>query len=398
MNRSFSITTALLVFFGVFVSVIFFTEIYTELYSVFILAFVFFLLTLIRLKRIVITKKFLTTIFLFLSLIIYYLINRNNGVIYDFDYEINSKTNLNIIYSFITFFFIFLIGYIYGLQVEYPIKIFSRIFSIQLVIFLIYVLWLSFSKHSSSQTSLSVGMRLFILLPFFIFAFDLNNKKALTLLCVLSLTYLILTSNRGSLISVSVFFVSYSLYPYLLKSRLLFKSYFFINCFIIFTIFSLYLALSDNEFLNKISLELFNKRINTRAFIWIELIEIIKQKVWFGYGSDQLSKNIFYHGDFGFNRDNLSSHSGYFEIFLNGGLFGLFIYFLLLYSIYSSFYSNSINFLGRIGSSLLIGILYANITTTYLILGNIVSNIMIWFFLAIATSQVIKENTLKKIN
>ena len=361
MNFNFSITSTLLLFLGVSASVIFFTEIYTEIYPIFILVFTFLLLTLIKLKRIIITKSFLTTVFLFLILILYYSINRNNGVIYDFEHEINSKTNLNIVYSLIVFFFTFLIGYLYGLQVEYPIKIFSKIFSIHLIIFLIYALWLFFSEYSNSQINLSTGMRLLIFLPFFIFAFDLNNKKVLIFLYIVSITYLTLISNRGSIISITMFFVSYSLHPYLLKSRILFKSYFFLNCFFIFIILYLYLVISDSEFFNKISLELFNKRINTRAFIWLELIEIIKQKIWFGYGSDQLSKNIFYYGDF--NRDNLSSHSTFLEIALKVGLFGLFIYLLLLYSIYTLFYSNSINFLGRIGSSFLIGMLYAKLTT-----------------------------------
>ena len=396
MNFNFSITSTLLLFLGVSASVIFFTEIYTEIYPIFILVFTFLLLTLIKLKRIIITKSFLKKVFLFLILILYFSINRNNGVIYDFDREINSKTNLNIVYSLIVFFFTFLIGYLYGLQVENPIKIFSKIFSIHLIIFLIYVLWLFFSEYSNSQINLTVGMRLLIFLPFFIFAFDLNNKKVLIFLYIVSITYLTLISNRGSIISITMFFVSYSLYPYLLKNRILFKSYFFLNCFFIFIIFNLYLVISDSEFFNKISLELFNKRINTRAFIWLDLIEIIKQKIWFGYGSDQLSKNIFYYGDF--NRDNLSSHSTFLEIALKFGLFGLFIYLLLLYSIYSLFYSNNINFLGRIGSSFLIGMLYTKLTTTYPISGNIVSNIMIWFFLAIAASKVIKENGLKKIN
>jgi hypothetical protein len=393
MNFSFSITSTLLIFLSVSASVIFFTEIYTEIYPIFILVFTFFLLTLIKLKRIIITKSFLTTVFLFLILILYYSINRNNGVIYDFDHEINSKTNFNIIDSLIIFFFTFLIGYFYSLQVEYPLKIFSKVFSIQLIVFFIYVIWLLFSEYLNSQINLSVGVRIFIFLPFFIYAFDLNSKKVLIFLYIVLMSFLTLISNRASMIAISMFFINYSLYPYLLKSRVIFKSYFFINCFFIFIIFSLYLALSGNEFLNNISLEYFNKRLNTRAFLWVDLIEIIKQKILFGFGSDQMSENIAYYGDF--NRNNLSSHSAFLEIVLRAGIFGLFIYLLLLYSIYNLFYSYKINFLGRIGSSLIIGMLYMKITATALLTGNIVHNAMIWLLLGIVVAQVTKANKLK---
>ena len=48
----------------------------------------------------------------------------------------------------------------------------------------------------------------------------------------------------------------------------------------------------DNELLNEITLQVFNKRFNTRGFLWLELIEIIKQKLFFGYGANQYSENF----------------------------------------------------------------------------------------------------------
>ena len=93
MNFSFSITSTLLIFLSVSTSVIYFTEIYTEIYSILFLIFFFLLLTIIKLKKVVFTKKFFTTLFLFFSLILYYSINRDNGIIYELDYEINSQVN-----------------------------------------------------------------------------------------------------------------------------------------------------------------------------------------------------------------------------------------------------------------------------------------------------------------
>jgi O-antigen ligase len=389
MSTSFSLTSTIIIFLGALASIIFFTEIYDEIYTILFIALALLSLTLIRLKKIIFTKKILKTLFLFLSLILYYSINVDNGIIKDIDYKITSKTRFNFFYSQIIFFCFFLIGYFYSLQVEYPLKILSKIFSLQLFCFFIYLLWISWDTEISN-TDLSTGARIFIFLPFFLIAFSLNKKIALILVYIVALSYLFLISNRASMIVITMFFISYSIYPYLLKSRNLFKAYFFFNLFVIFILHNLYLEFVDSELLSEISLKVFDKALDTRSFLWIELIEIIKQKLLFGYGANQFSQYISYSGEF--NRNNLSSHSVFFEILLSGGLFGLFLYLFLLYSIFVQFFCYRNNDWGRIGSSFLIGIIYSGTTSTKTILGNIPYNAMIWLFLATAVAQVIKIN------
>lgn len=390
MNFSFSTTSTLLLFFSVFTSVFYFTEIYTEIYPILFLISLLLLSTIIKLKRVIFTKKLFTTLFLFFSLILYYSINRDNGIIYELDYEKNSQVNFSITASFIILFFTLVIGYFYSFQYEHPLKIFSKVISIQLITFFAYLLWLIYFKNINLKMNLATGIVVFLFLPYFIIAFNLKKKILLILLYIILMSFLALISNRASMITITMFFINYSIYPYLLKKRILFKAFFFINIFFICFIFFIYLALLDNEILNKITEELFNKRLNTRGFIWIELVEIIKQKYLFGFGSDQLSQYIMYEGEF--NRNNLSSHNAFLEIILTGGLLGLLLFIFLFYSIFNQFYSSSINYWGRIGSSVVIGILYSGQTSTFFVTGNIVYNCLFWLFLAVSLGQVIKTN------
>jgi O-antigen ligase len=277
------------------------------------------------------------------------------------------------------------------LQFKYPLKILSKIYSLQLIALFIYSLLITLgSDISRANVSLGQGVRVFFFLPFFLIAFSLNKKKVLIFVYIAALIYLFLISNRASVIVITIFFISYSIYPYLLKSRNLFKAYFFFNLFVIFILYYLYIKFVNNELLNEISFKVFDKQINSRAFLWVELIEIVKQKLFFGYGANQSSDNILYVGEF--NRNNLSSHSIFFEIVLSGGLFGLFLYLFLLYSIYVQFFCYRKNDWGRIGSSFVIGIIYSGITNTEMILGHIVDNVMVWLFLATAVAQVTKIN------
>lgn len=390
MNVSFSPISVLIIFSGTLASIFFFTEIYTEIYTILLIALGLLSLSLIRLKEIIFTKKILITLFLFLSLILYYSINIDNGIIYEVDYEISSKVNFNFFYSLIIFFCTFLIGYFYSLQVEYPLKILGKIYTLQIFFYFIYVLWIFFFLNLFTDVDLGTGIRVFIFFPFFLIAFSLNKRKIFIFVYIVGLSYLFLISNRASMIVITMFFISYSIYPYLLKSRNLFKAYFFFNLIVIFILYNLYLEFSDQELLNILSSKFFDKTLNSRGFIWIELIEIIKQKPLFGYGANQFSQYIYYSGEF--NRNNLAAHSAFLEILLSGGFFGLFLYLFLLYSIFVQFFCYRKNHWGRVGSSFLIGIIYSGITSEDIILGNIVENFMIWLFLGISVAQVTKIN------
>jgi O-antigen ligase len=392
MKLNLTTPSLLIVIVGSFISILFFTEIYTEIFPILLLAFFFLSLAIIKLKRIFFSKKFLATIFIFLVLILYNLINRNNGVIYEFNYEDVSKLNFNIYHTLIIYLCTFIIGYFYSLQLEYPLKLLSKIISIQLAIFFVYVLILTYINPIDKQVNLATGRNVFIFVPFFLIAFNLQNNKLLILFYIVLISYLTFISNRGSIIAVTFFFISYAIYPFLIKKSSLFKIYFLINIFFIIFIFYFYLAQLNNDFFTNIFRELFDKRLNTRGFIWIELIEIIKEKYLFGYGSDQASNYISYDGEF--NRKNLSSHNLYLEIVLTGGLLGLFLFLLLLFSLFNQFYSYRTNHWGRICSSLIIGLMYAGLTSQDFIKGNVVYICMIFFLLAIASAQVTKTNKL----
>ena len=390
MSLNYFLTSIIIISSGTFFSIIFFTEIYTEIFTILLLAFFFLSLAIIKLKRIFFSKKFLATIFIFLVLILYNLINRNNGVIYEFNYENVLSVNFNIYHTLIIYLCTFIIGYFYSLQFEYPLKFLSKIISIQLITYFVYVLFLIIFNDLYAKINLATGRLVLIFMPYFLIAFNLQNKRLLLLFYIILISYLTMISNRGSIMAVTFFFISYTIYPFLIKKSILFKTYFLINIFFIFFIFILYLKILDNEFFTYMSREIFDKNLNTRGFLWIELIEIIKEKYLFGYGSDQNSNYISYDGEI--NRKNLSSHSLYLEIVLTGGLLGLFLFLLLFYSIFNQFYSYRANHWGRVCSSLIIGLMYGGLTSQDFIKGNVVYLCMIFFLLAIASAQVAKYN------
>lgn len=207
--------------------------------------------------------------------------------------------------------------------------------------------------------------------------------------------FLSIISARGATISLTIFFLIYSIYPILIKKPRLFKFSFFINLFLIFIFIYLYLQYYDSHILDVVSQKFFDKAFDTgRPDIWTRLIELINQKIWMGYGSDQESIFINYKSRRMINR-SLSSHNLYLELLLSGGLFGLILFISVLYSIWAQFVDSKNNLWSRIGTSYLVSALYYAAFSTILMRGNLVYILLFWFFLAVALAQANKLNRKK---
>jgi O-antigen ligase len=288
-------------------------------------------------------------------------------------------------------FLIFIIGYFYSLQFNRPLDIFSKIFSLQVIFFSLYLIWIK--STSSNNLSLVPGKIVFLFLPYLLIAFNIKKNIILIFVYLLLTTFLVFIAQRGALIALSAFFFYYSLYPLLIKKKFFINLIFFINLLFIFFLIYFYLRFYSDPYLNQLSENIFQKRFDSgRPDIWIEVLELIKQKIWFGYGHEQSSNKIESYILVGENLwRSLSAHSMYLELLLSGGLFGFIIFFIFLYSIWFKFNIAEENYWSRIGSSYIFSMLYFNLTDSSFIQGNIVFTILFWLFIAVALAQIEKK-------
>lgn len=384
MNLNFTLSQLIFVCVGTLISVYYFTEIYSSTLPIFILILIFTIIAIMNLKKFFVTNLYLLTLIILVFMFMYFFLNKDNGVIKEINPYTDSVTISNFALSTLLITYIYLIFYFYSLQLKDPIKIFSKIFALQILIFIFYIFWIRL--NSESEFNLGIGFLVYLSAPYILLAFQISKKKVLLLYIFLAF-FLLIISARGSLLALTVFFLNYYLYPFIKKKKFLSTLVFFINLLIIFLFMHLYIKYADSHILNEISLKYFNKAFNTgRVELWNNLLEIANQKLLLGYGSDQSSSFIEYKTERGIKR-SMAVHNLYLELILIGGFIALILFICLFYLIWLQFFRSKENYWGRLGSSYLISILYASISGTYIFKGNIVFITFFWMFLAVAIAQ-----------
>ena len=375
-----------------FVTIISFnwTLIISEYFSIIIFASFFLIYSLLNFKTFYLTKKFFYSSIIYLILIFYLFLNKDNGVIFEItETNYSSITKFNLLECLSIFFIIFNIGYFYSLQTDNALKYFSKIIFFQIIIFTTYILWQS--SQSDNQLSLSLSTLILSTVPYLLLAFDNKNENKKKIIFFFILFFFIISS-RAAFISLIIFFLNYKFYPFFKRKPFLFKSIFFINLLIIFFIWLFIYKIGNNNFLNELSLNFFNKNFNSGRYdIWIDLIELIKTKPLMGFGSDQSSVFISYTNKIGIIR-NLASHNSYLELLLTGGIFALVIYLTLIFLIWSQLVNTKENYWSRVGSSYLFALLCNSIFTTSVISGNLLIGSLMWFFLGVSIGQIVNNN------
>ena len=388
--------------FGGLISILYFSEIYNEIYGLTILLIYFTIISVVNFKAQQISTDFAWSLILFLSIIFFYYFNETTNSAFAWKYhDKNSNTTpayiQNILITTIVVFFIYIIGYVYSLQQTNPLNIFSRILFLQIFAFILNVMWKFFYLELTNQYSLEIGSLFIFSIPYLLIAINLKKIKFNQfffrfdfLLFLLTAFFLFQLSFRGSLLSFMIFVIHYYLYPFFTKRLFFYKLIFFINIFFIFLLKYLYLKFYDNIFLAELSMKYFNKSFDTgRPSQWIQLIEIIKDKLIFGHGY-LLQSN--YIQSLEYSWISISSHNLYLELLLTGGLIILFLFLILLYKIWIQMRSVSENYYGRIGSSILIASFYMISTSQMLLSQNIMINFLFWFFIAVSIGQVRKNS------
>lgn len=377
-------TLFLFIFFS-FITVYFYSEIYTQLYGLIFAAFIV-LPIMIKVRKILLPAGLIKILFFFLLFISYIYLNETKELIYTWEEYIIplSSAYLTIIQSVIIILLMFISGYLYSFAHKDSFKIISKVLFIQVILFIINVLL----NFKNIQYSLELGIWIIFCLPYMLIAFKFEKLKMDVLIFLTLFTFLFLISNRGALIALVVFIINYSLYPIYCKKINLYRAVFFINIISIIILLFLYIKYFDNEWLNNLSVEFFDKAFNSgRGNRWIQLLIIINDQFLFGYGNAQ--RSVYFVSDL-FTWTTISSENLFLELILISGLVGLFLFLILIYTIWINLWSNN-NYYGRIASSSLMSALFLSSTSEIMISQNIIHNTLFWIFLGAAIGQVFKS-------
>jgi len=224
------------------------------------------------------------------------------------------------------------------------------------------------------------------------FFFLPNSKHKLLKILFFSFIYFRMVERTSSIVLI-IIYIMYLLLKKVKKSKTLYRLI-FIGVFILIIVFSyIYVQLQYTKLGYMIN-DIFREYTGGNFFsgrnkIWEVAFNYIKKAPIFGYGLDNgLMSSVGIE---------LSTHNTYIHILLQGGIIGLFIFFMFIYTIWESYFKCLDDDIVVIGASYLIGILiFINFEVT-LIGNSVVTAIFLWFVLGITSVQC-KNKKLNSIN
>lgn len=222
--------------------------------------------------------------------------------------------------------------------------------------------------------NLSPGFVIITLLPFIYLKNSENKNKnffianAMFMLCVI---WLALIGARAAFVSLLLFYAGMRAWLIITRNRFTYYSTFWGMLFVIAILTIIYLRFThlDNAVIEGTGFHIFSKRLGTRNEIWIHLLHYISQNPLFGYGTDHATAVVspLPFLEFTYHRDNLSSHSTYFEILYRLGIFGLLSFVLIMFSIWRLFWEGRKQWVVRVAGAFLLSILFFASTSVFLV-------------------------------
>lgn len=226
--------------------------------------------------------------------------------------------------------------------------------------------------------NLSPGFVLVTLLPF-IYLKNSENKNenpfvanAMFILCAI---WLALIGARTAFVALLLFYAGMRAWPIITRNRFTYYSTFWGMLLIIAILTILYLRFThlDNAVIEGTGFHIFSKRLGTRTEIWVHLLHLISQNPMFGYGTDHATalQSPLSFLEFTYNRNNLASHSTYFEILYRLGIFGLLSFVLIMFSMWRLFWEGRKQWTVRVAGAFLLSILFFTSTAEFLVFSTV---------------------------
>lgn len=222
------------------------------------------------------------------------------------------------------------------------------------------------------------------------FFYIANSKKKPILILFFAFIYFRMVERTSSIVLITIY-ILYLLIKRIKDSK---KTYnlIFICIFIAVILFVYGYIQMENTNLGRTLNDIFNQFTGGNFYsgrnrIWRTVFEFIKERPLIGYGID--NKVLVKSGI------KMSTHNTYIHLMLQGGLIGLSIFFMFLYSIWKRYFRFIDNDIVAVAAAYLIGtLIFVNFEVT--LIGNTtVTAIYYWFILGIG---LVKCNNLDLLN
>tara|TARA_R110002073_G_scaffold94388_8_gene219556 strand:+ start:3143 stop:4366 length:1224 start_codon:yes stop_codon:yes gene_type:complete len=216
------------------------------------------------------------------------------------------------------------------------------------------------------------------------------------LLALTFVFWLALIGARTAAVSIMLLLALIWVWPILVSRRWIYICSFWGAVGVMVLFYWMYLHLStglDESLVEDSSFNFFRKRLGTRTDIWLQLLYLISQNPWFGYGLEASTHaaSPVQSLDFSYHRDNLASHSTYLEIVYRLGIIGLGMFILILYSIWMSLWYGRTNWKVRVVGAYLLTLLFFASTGQFLFLTDMsLRSGFAWMVLAIGVGVSLK--------
>jgi len=224
--------------------------------------------------------------------------------------------------------------------------------------------------------NLSYGIGVLSFAPFVLMNFKkytINYVRYTYILVIFLTLWCAVIGARAVTLGFIFFGSTFYLWPLITRFRFVYIAY-FVTCLLImsFAVLFYIFFITDPDFAlaSNSNIGILSKRVGTRLDIWLHLVQVIVQGDWlWGNGSNLKTVDLspLAYLDFSMHRDNLSSHSTIFEVIYRVGVFGLSIFFILIFSIWSFMWKSRKSNLTRIVCSTIMMLIPICYSSTFLV-------------------------------
>lgn len=361
----------------------------------------YIVVTLLRIPIIPTIGKY--TFLLFMFLILMLLIQKKNL----------TKTELTLFTPFIGFNLV----YLFSATDVSGIMIFINQTAYLMIIYIIYsISWSKFQVRALSYLyyiSLPILLALIFIMPdllnmnvvgsyayylsffplLYLIGYTKKLKRSRIILVFSLLTLVILgTDSRSILLSTTFGLMTFFLWKFITKRKLLFDLYFFFvlafNYFVVIVYPNMHKW--DNFYqLNELSMNLTGKPLLTgRNTIWAQLVDIISLQPWLGYGSSVVPED--------FLTTSLSAHNLYLQIGLQTGIIGIGLFLLFFYFIWRTIWNGRQSSKVSLVASFVIGILIHQSFEVTLTQNQFGIGLLQWIIIAFGLNFTLNKTNFKK--
>ena len=244
---------------------------------------------------------------------------------------------------------------------------------------------------------LSPGFALLTFLPFVFLATDETRRMWIpTVLFFLCLFWLALIGARTAVVSLLIFYVVMRAWPIITRNRMIYAGTFWAAALLLFALnvaYLLYAVMDAPALLDGIGVKVFEKRLGTRIDIWVHLLSLIAERPLLGFGTDHATVALvpLSHLEFTMRRDDLNANSMYYELLYRLGAIGLIGFFVMMFSVWKTFWWGRKDPAVRVAGAFLLCVLFFAATSDYLVLTELrLRSGFAWILLGIGAGAALR--------